>query len=212
MIKNYYIELRKKNRHYSIACKSNIIQINDNNRITNTVHMDDSKDIYWIACLNLMRKKWTLVKAYDIPDFDISYIPILYKQPMLHTLANVNIQSKPCMLIESTHFYFYDFPSHKVWENEKTQAYFPKTILDEFKKIRQSVQFIEKDNTIILTPFSLKEYKYLQQFIYFQMAPSYNNIIQASISLSSYKHLWKYIRFFHIGDCDINIFLHKEHS
>lgn len=192
MVDKYFIELQKGKKMFSIHYKHDVVTINRNGCIENTVHIEgDDKDIYWIECLNLLRKRWNVTKADSIPSFDISYTPTFNQLPTFKRL----IKKHPCILVQNENTYYYDAPSKYIWENTNTQVYFPKHILDVFIQMNQTIEFCYDGSTIILLPSTLKQYLLLKDHSDFQLAPFYKTYTSTILPIHAYESLWKSIRF-----------------
>jgi len=202
---NYEITLEKKNKFFSVNCKHDIITINNNGVIQNIIDIEnETKDIIWISCLNLLRKKWMIKKAIHIPDFDISYFPLIYENKYKKNI----IQSCPCILIENKETFYYDNISKCVWENNNTLVHFPKSILNYFFQIDFVVEFFLSNNIVTLIPKTIEEYNKLLAIPLIEISPFYNNFDTAFISIQCYKYMWKTIRFLNHHDCIIDDVLH----
>lgn len=207
MIENYFIELRKKKKIYALLIQDNMITQHEGGKVEHIVDMDNMKrEMYWILCLNLMRKGWYITKANNIPDFDISYLPEFNIRSIIDFVHNA-----PCILIPNQNVYLFDDNSQTTWETTSThysQVYSPRCIIDKLCSLPFKVQFCNDNmnNDIMYIPIEEEHYRFLVTKGY-DVPPFYNNWNQAQISIEVNTDLWKTIRFFGHGDLDITSFL-----
>ena len=203
MIENYFIELKKKRKSYALLIQDNMITQYDGDNVEHIVDMDNMKrDMYWVLCLNLMRKGWHITKANNIPDFDISFMPRI-------NISNIDhiVHSTRCMLIPNSTTYFFDEPSLTTWETTTVQVYSPKCVIEKLSALPFSLQFCAHNyNNTMYIPLCDDHSAFLLSDGY-NIPPCYNNWNQARIAIHMNTELWKAIRFFGHGDLDINSFL-----
>ena len=192
MIDNYFIQLQKNTKIYSVHCKNDVIIVNSNGCIDTIIHIDASHiEQYWIKCLNLMRKKWHIVKANNLPPFDISYVPSFNTLGISQTL----LPNYPCILIPNCNVYTFDIHSKYIWENTKTQIYFPKNILHLLSQLNDTIEFCQYDSSIMLLPTTMNQYSFLTKHTDLQLPPFYKTYTQAILPIKAYDSLWKSLRF-----------------